>query len=141
MRDDDGVAGTEVLQHGGLHDVRQCEQPKAARLGRLSAPAHEVALDLALGEPGSQRGEVSGPLVAVDIDDDQRCQGPVQFTAQPTDKRGVPPARLELAARGDGGLAGEDVCVRALEGIESHLQPQLQQAARLTEVVVGCGRQ
>lgn len=61
----------------------------------------------------------------------------MQLAAQPTDERGQAPARFDQSARGDSRLAREDVRVRALQRVERHFEPQVQQATRRLEVVVG----
>ena len=62
----------------------------------------------------------------------------VQFAAQPGEEGRLSPARLEFLAHGDGGPAGDDVRVGALQGVEGHLQAKPKEPACGAEEVGGC---
>ena len=116
----------------------KANRPRPRLIRRIGDPANEEATGLAAFEPDRQGHQVGGPLVALLIGNRGLAERAVQFAAQAGEEGRLSPARFEFLAHGDGGPAGDDVRVGALQGVEGHLQAEPKEPAGRAEEVVGC---
>ena len=103
------------------HDVGSANRPRPRLSGALAI--QRTKKRRACGVRARPSGhQVGGPFVALLIGDRGMAERAVQFAAQPGEEGRLSPAWLEFLAHGDGGPAGDDVRVGALQGVEGHLQ-------------------